>query len=58
MLYERAWGAPKDYDPKTDEAATRKPVFDPSLFSPEQLRQIEVTLRMVAAKQAEAENGR
>jgi hypothetical protein len=59
MLYDRAWGKPKDYDPKTDEAATRKPVFDPSLYSAEQLVQIEATLRMVAAtQQAEAENGR
>jgi hypothetical protein len=59
MLYERAWGAPKDYDPKTDEAATRKPRFDPSLFSPEQLAQIEATLRLVAATQpAEAESPR
>jgi hypothetical protein len=56
VLYERAWGAPKDYDPKTDEAATRRPRFDPSLYSPEQLAQIEATLRMVAAaQQAEAE---
>ena len=59
MLYDRAWGKPKDFDPKTDEAATRKPVFDPSLYSAEQLMQIEATLRMVAAtQQAEAENGR
>jgi hypothetical protein len=57
MLYERAWGAPKDYDPKTDEAATRKPKFDPSLFSREQLVQIERTLRMVASAQTEAEDG-
>ena len=59
MLYDRAWGKPKDYDPKTDEAATRKPVFDPSLYSAEQLAQIEASLRMVAAtQQAEADNGR
>ena len=57
MLYERAWGAPKDYDPKTDEAATRKPRFDPSLYSPAQLAQIEAALRMVEATQVEAEDG-
>jgi hypothetical protein len=57
MIYERAWGAPKDYDPKTDEAATRKPKFDPSLYTPEQLVQIEAALRMVAAMQVEAEDG-
>ena len=31
--------------------------FDPSLYTPEQLAQIEQTLRMIAARQAEAENG-
>jgi hypothetical protein len=57
MLYERAWGAPKDYDPAED-AAARRPKFDPSLYTPEQLDEIERTLRLVAATQAEAENGR
>jgi hypothetical protein len=35
-----------------------RPRFDPSLFTREQLAQIETTLRMVAAAQAEAENDR
>jgi hypothetical protein len=57
MLYDRAWGKPKDYDPATDKEPIR-PRFDPSLYTPEQLAQIETTLRMVAAAQAEAENDR
>jgi hypothetical protein len=35
MLYDRAWGRPKEYDPAEDKAATR-PRFDPSLYTPEQ----------------------
>ena len=57
MLYDRAWGKPRDYDPAADKEEIR-PRFDPSLFTREQLAQIETTLRMVAAAQAEAENDR
>jgi hypothetical protein len=57
MLYDRAWGKPKDYDPAMDKEDIR-PRFDPSLYTPEQLAQIETTLRLVAVAQAEAENGR
>ena len=56
-VLDRAGVRPIDYDPAED-AAARQPKFDPSLYSPEQLAQIEQTLRMIAAKQAEAENGR
>jgi hypothetical protein len=55
MLYDRAWGKPKEYDPAEDKEEIR-PRFDPSLYTPEQLTQIEATLRMVAAaQQAETE---
>ena len=57
MLYDRAWGKPKDYDPATDKKEIR-PRFDPSLYTPEQLTEIERVLRMVAATQAGTENGR
>jgi hypothetical protein len=58
MLYDRAWGKPKDYDPATDKEEIR-PRFDPRLYTPEQLSQIEAVLRMVAAaQQAETEDGR
>jgi hypothetical protein len=59
MLYDRAWGKPKEYDPAEDREVIR-PRFDPSLYTPEQLAQIEQTLRMVQTTQAQAkaENGR
>ena len=56
-VLDRAGVRPIDYDPAED-AAARQPKFDPSLYSPEQLDEIERTLRLVAATQAEAENGR
>ena len=55
-VLDRAGVKPIDYDPTIDEAVER-PKFDPSLYSPEQLAQIETTLRMVAAMQVEAEDG-
>jgi hypothetical protein len=57
MLYDRAWGKAREHDPSEDKEEIR-PRFDPSLFTREQLAQIETTLRMVAAAQAEAENDR
>src|SRR5262245_56268220 len=57
MLYDRAWGKPKDYDPVADKEEI-EPRFDPSLYTPEQLAEIERVLRMVVAVQAEAENSR
>jgi hypothetical protein len=56
-VLDRAGVRPIDYDPAED-AAARQPKFDPALYSPEQLAQIEQTLRMIVATQAEAENGR
>ena len=57
MLYDRAWGKPKDYDPAADKEEIR-PRFDPSLYTPEQLTEIERVLRMVAATQVGTEDGR
>jgi hypothetical protein len=58
MLYDRAWGKVREYDPSEDKEEEIRPRFDPSLFTREQLAQIETTLRMVAAAQAEPENDR
>ena len=58
MLYDRAWGKARECDPREDKEEEIRPRFDPSLYTPEQLAQIEATLRMVAAAQAEAENDR
>jgi hypothetical protein len=58
MLYDRAWGRAREHDLSEDKEEETRPRFDPSLFTREQLAQIETTLRMVAAAQAEAENDR
>ncbi|MBV8093205.1 MAG: hypothetical protein JO110_08200 [Acetobacteraceae bacterium] len=42
--------------PDSDSLEPTRARFDPSLYTPEQLAQIEQTLRMNAATQAEAEN--
>jgi hypothetical protein len=57
-VLDRAGVRPIDYIP-TEDAAAGRTRFDPSLYTPEQLAEIEKILRMVAATQpAEAENGR
>jgi hypothetical protein len=53
MLYDRAWDKPRDYNPETDQEVV-PPRFDPSLFTREQLVQIEQTSRMIAATQTKA----
>jgi hypothetical protein len=40
-LWEISWGKPKDYDPKAEEGQKRPP-FDPSLYSTEELRRMQV----------------
>jgi hypothetical protein len=57
MLYDRAWGKAREHDPSEDKEEIR-PRFDPSLYTPEQLTEIERVLRMVAATQTGTENGR
>jgi hypothetical protein len=53
---DRVLGREKMMDPDTLEPTRSK--FNPSLYTPEQLADIEKALRIVAAQQAEAENGR
>jgi hypothetical protein len=53
---DRMLGREKIKDPDGDGA--RRQRFDPSLYSAEQLAQIEQTLRMVAAAQAKGDDGR
>jgi hypothetical protein len=53
---DRVLGREKMADSDSLEATRAR--FDPSLYTPEQLAQIEQTLRMIAATQAESENGR
>jgi hypothetical protein len=52
---DRVLSREKMADPDSLEPTRAR--FDPSLYTPEQLAQIEQTLRMIAATQAEAENG-
>jgi hypothetical protein len=47
-VYERAWGKPKDYDPKLD-ADPNRPKFDPTMLSPDQLAFVEQALRLMMA---------
>jgi len=54
MLYDRAWGKAREYDPAEDKEEESRPRFDPSLYTLEQLAQIEETLRMVQARQTQA----
>ncbi len=45
-VYERAWGKAPDYDPKRDAEAP--PLrFDPRAYSPEELEQLEVALKLL-----------
>jgi len=55
-VLDRAGVRPIDHNPAEDTAA-RKLSFDPGLYTPEQLAQIEATLRMVAAAPGGAESG-
>ena len=51
-IYERAWGKPKDFNPK-DEPDPNKPRFDPRLLSPKELEIVQFALRlMVSATRA------
>jgi hypothetical protein len=42
ILYDRAWGKPKDYDPATEPERNRQ--WDPSRYSIEELKQIRAAL--------------
>jgi hypothetical protein len=54
-IYERAWGKPKDYDLKEDEAA--RPRFDPSLLDPKDVPLVRQALMLMqqAIRRAEAQ---
>jgi hypothetical protein len=46
MLYDRAWGKPKEYDPKSEQPED-KGTFNPRDFSPQELIEIERVLRLM-----------
>jgi len=45
-VYERAFGKPPDYDLKRD-AEKPKPVFDPRAYTPAELEQLEIALKLL-----------
>src|SRR5260370_22060350 len=51
-VFERAWGKPKEYDPNA-EAPKKPPPFDPSLYTTDELRQMQAVMLMIARRQAQ-----
>jgi hypothetical protein len=45
-IVDRAWGRPRDYDPKRD-AEHPRPTFDPRAYSTAELLQLEVALKLL-----------
>src|SRR6266403_6184415 len=50
MVMDRAWGRPKEFDPDA-ETPKKAPPFDPSLYSTEELRQMQAVMKMMAIRQ-------
>jgi hypothetical protein len=50
MALDRAWGKPREYDPAADEG-NKKPRFDPSLYTMEELRQLYDAMTLMARRQ-------
>jgi hypothetical protein len=49
-VLDRAGVKPIDYDPKA-EGPKKPPPFDPSLYSTEELRQMQAVMQMIAIRQ-------
>jgi len=49
-VMDRAWGKPREYDPDK-EAPKKPPPFDPSLYTTEELRQMQKVMKMIAVRQ-------
>jgi hypothetical protein len=49
-VFERAWGKPKEFDPNA-EAPKKAPPFDPSLYSVEELKQMQAVMLMIARRE-------
>jgi len=50
MVLERAWGRPREYDPNA-EAPKKRLMFDPSLYTLEELKQMRDVWLMIAQRQ-------
>jgi len=46
----RAWGRPKEYDPNA-ETVKKQPPFDPSLYTLEELEQLQAVMLMMARRE-------
>jgi hypothetical protein len=55
-IVERAWGRPRDYDPKRD-AEHPRPTFDPRAYSTAELLQLEVALKLLTENRTVAPKG-
>ena len=49
-VFERAWGRPKEYDPNA-ETVKKQPSFDPSLYTLEELEQMQAVMLMMARRE-------
>jgi hypothetical protein len=49
-VFERAWGKPKEFDPNA-EAPKNRPPFDPSLYTVEELKQMQAVMLMIARRE-------
>ena len=50
MVMDRAWGRPKEYDPNA-ETVKKQPSFDPSLYTLEELDQMQAVMLMMARRE-------
>jgi len=57
MLYDRAWGRPKEYDPAAEHSED-KSAFNPRDFSIEELEDIERVLRLMVDRAEAVQAGK
>ena len=57
MLYDRAWGKPKEYDPAAEKPED-KGTFNPRDFSPQELTEIERVLRLMIERTEAVQAGK
>ena len=50
-VFERAWGKPRIFDPAAEETPKKRPVFDPKLYTLEELQQMQAVMLMIARRE-------
>jgi hypothetical protein len=53
MLFDRAWGKPKEYDPRAEPQEAGR--FDPALLTPEQRQAVRQALLLIRGATVDAE---